>query len=82
MYGVGMDIGGAPLFDGTNFPCSKTLMTYHLQVKGLDIWRVTEEEMRSRLTNKEIQCDAMAKSVLLSSLCTDVFNHVYSHQYT
>ena len=53
-------------------------MTYCLQAKGLDVWRVTEEGMRPRVTNKEWQLDASVKSILLSSLCTNAFNRVYS----
>ena len=52
-------------------------MTCYLQARGLDVWRVTEEGIRPRITNMERQLDALAKSILLSSLNVDVFNRVY-----
>ena len=53
-------------------------MTCYLKAQELDIWRVTNKGMKPRITNKEKQLDALAKSTLLSSLCVDAFDHVYS----
>ena len=53
-------------------------MSCFLQVRCLDVWRVTEEGTRPRITNKERQLDTLDKSILLSSICVDPFNHVYS----
>ena len=43
MSGEGMSTDRAPFFDGTGFPQWKVLMQAHLQARGLDVWRVTEE---------------------------------------
>ena len=59
-------------------PVGKFLMLCYLQARGLDVWRVTEDGMKPRVTNKERQLDALAKSILLSSLNVDAFNRVYS----
>ena len=76
MSGEGMSTDRAPFFDGTGFPRWKVLMQAHLQARGLDVWRVTEVGMKNE--NKvERQYDAIAKSILLSSLCDSVFNHVF-----
>ena len=53
-------------------------MSCYVQVRGLDIWRVTEEGMKPRITNNERQLDGLAKSILLSSICIDAFNRIYS----
>ena len=53
-------------------------MSCYLQARGLDVWRVTEEGMKSRITNKERQLDTLVKSNILSSLNVDTFNRVYS----
>ena len=52
-------------------------MQAHLQARGLDVWRVTELGKKNE-TKAERQYDAIAKSILLSSLCDSVFNRVYA----
>ncbi|XP_039841623.1 histone-lysine N-methyltransferase, H3 lysine-4 specific-like [Panicum virgatum] len=59
------------------FPQWKVLMEAHLQAKGLDVWRVTNEGKRNK-NKSEKQHDAIAKSTLLSSLCDSVFNRVFN----
>ena len=51
-------------------------MQAHLQARGLDVWRVTDLGKKNE-TKAERQYDAIAKSILLSSLCDSVFNRVY-----
>lgn len=77
MSGEGMSTDRAPFFDGTGFPRWKVLMEAHLQARGLDVWCVTKEGTRSN-TSRERQFDAIAKSILLSSLCDSVFNRVFA----
>ncbi|WVZ64220.1 hypothetical protein U9M48_013780 [Paspalum notatum var. saurae] len=72
-----MSTDRAPFFDGKGFPLWKVLMEAHLQARGLDVWRVMKEGMRSN-TARERQFDAIAKSTLLSSLCDDMFNRVFA----
>ena len=52
-------------------------MQAHLQATGLNIWRVVSEGTKSS-SQQERQYDATAKSIILSSLNENVFNHVYS----
>ena len=73
MSGEGLSTDRAPFFDGTRFPRWKVLMQAHLQARGLDVWRVTELGKNNE-TKAERQYDAIAKSILLSSLCDSVFN--------
>ena len=47
--------------------------------RGLDVWRVTELGKKNE-TKDERQYDAIAKSILLSSLCDSVFNHVFANE--
>jgi hypothetical protein len=50
---IGVDtLGLAPHFDGTGDPQWKDLMEAYLQVKDLDVWRVTDEGMKNS-TKKE-----------------------------
>ena len=79
MSGEGMSTDRAPFFDGTGFPRWKVLMQTHLQTRGLDVWRVTELGKKNE-TKAERQYDAIAKSILLSSLCDSVFNHVFANK--
>ena len=75
----GMSTDRAPFFDGTCFPRRKVLMQAHLQVRGLDVWRVTELDKKNE-TKAERQYDAIAKSILLSSLCDSVFNRIFANE--
>ena len=52
-------------------------MQSHLQAKGLNVWRVTSEGMKSK-SQQERQYDTTAKCIILSSLNENVFNRVYS----
>ena len=52
-------------------------MQAHLQAQGLDVWRVTELGKKNE-TKAEKQYDAIAKSILLSSLCDSVFNRIFA----
>ena len=79
MSGEGMSTDRAPFFDGTGFPRWKVLMQAHLQARGLDVWRVTEVGMKNE-NKAERQYDAIAKSILLSSLCDSVFNRVFANE--
>ena len=54
-------------------------MQAHLQARGLDVWRVTELGKKNE-TKAERQYDAIAKSILLSSLCDSVFNRVFANK--
>ena len=74
-----MSTDRAPFFDGTGFPRWKVLMQAHLQARGLDVWRVTEEGKKNE-NKAERQYDAIAKSILLSSLCDSVFNRVFANE--
>ena len=67
----------APRFDGTGFQHSKVLMQTHLQVTGLNIWRVVSEGVKNN-GQQEKQYDVTAKCIILSSLSDNVFNRVYS----
>ena len=79
MSGEGMSTDRAPFFDGMGFPRWKVLMQAHLQARGLDVWRVTEEGKKNE-NKAERQYDAIAKSILLSSLCDSVFNRVFANE--
>ena len=70
-------LGPPPHFDGTGFQRWKILMQSHLQAKGLNVWRVTSEGMKSK-SQQERQYDTTAKCIILSSLNENVFNRVYS----
>ena len=52
-------------------------MEFHLQAKGLNIWRVTSEGMKNKSQQKK-QFDAIAKCVILSSFKDNMFNHVFA----
>jgi hypothetical protein len=67
----------SPNFDSTGYPRWKILMEAYLQVKDLDVWRVTDEGMKNG-TIKEKQFDVIAKSIILSSLDVVVFNRVFT----
>ena len=47
-------------------------MEAHLQAKGLNVWRVTSEGVKSN-SQQERQYDATAKCAILSSLSNTVF---------
>ena len=53
------------------------LMESHIQAKGLNVWRVTSEGMKSK-GQQEKQFDAIAKCVILSSLDNKIFNRVFA----
>ena len=69
----------APQFDGTGFQYWKVLIEAHLQATSLNVWRVVSEGTKSN-SQQERQYDATAKSIILSSLNENVFNHVYSYE--
>ena len=50
-------------------------MQSHLQAKGLNVWRVTSEGVKSK-SQQERQYDAIAKCAILSSLDDNVFKRV------
>ena len=52
-------------------------MQSHLQAKGLNIWRVTSEGVKSK-SQQEKQNDVIAKSIILYSLSDSVFNGMFS----
>ena len=52
-------------------------MQAHLQATGLEVWNVVSEGVKFK-TLKEKQNDVIAKSIILSFLSDNVFNHVYS----
>src|SRR6185437_11636903 len=79
MSGEGMSTDRAPFSGGTGFSRWKVLMQVHLQARGLDVWRVTELVMKNE-NKAERQYDAIAKSILLSSLCDSVFNRVFANE--
>ena len=64
-----------PHFDGTGFQQWKILMQSHLQAKGLNLWRVTSEGVKSN-SQQERQYDAIAQCDILSSLGDTIFNCV------
>ena len=66
-----------PRFDGTGFQRWKILMQAHLQVTGLNIWRVVSEGVKNT-TQQEKQNDVIVKIIILSSLSDNVFNRIYS----
>ena len=70
-------LGPPPRFDGTSFQRWKILMESHLQVKGLNVWRVTSEGTK-RYSQQEKQYDAIAKCAILNSLGENVFNRVFA----
>ena len=54
-------------------------MQSHLQAKGLNVWRVTSEGVKSNSQQKR-QYDAIAKCAILSSLGDTIFNRVFACQ--
>ena len=52
-------------------------MQSHLQAKGLNVWRVTNEGTKSN-SQQEKQYDAIAKYTILNSLGENVFNRVFA----
>ena len=70
-------LGPPPHFDGTNFQRWKILMQSHLQAKGLNVWRVTSEGVKSN-SQQDRQYDAIAKCAILSSLGDNMFNRVFA----
>ena len=52
-------------------------MQSHLQATGLNVWRVVSEGIKNN-GQQEKQYDVTAKYIILSSLCANVFNRVYS----
>ena len=52
-------------------------MQSHLHAKGLNVWRVTSEGVKSN-SQQESQYDAIAKCAILSSLGDTVFNCVFA----
>ena len=51
-------------------------MQSHLQAKGLNVWRVTNDGMKNN-GQQQKQFDAIAKCVILSSLEDKIFNRVF-----
>ena len=56
-------------------------MQAHLQATGLNVWRVVSEGVKNN-GQQEKQHDVTAKCIILSSLCDNVFNRVYSCENT
>ena len=52
-------------------------MQSHLQAKGLNVWRVTSEGVKSN-SQQERQYDAIAKYAILTSLGDTIFNRVFA----
>jgi hypothetical protein len=59
-------LGLAPHFGGTGYPRWKVLMEAYLQVKDLDVWRVTDEAMKNGTEMNRISADRNP------TLCTSV----------
>ena len=70
-------LGPPPRFDGTGFQRWKILMQSHLQAKGLNVWGVTSEGVKSN-SQQDRQYDAIAKCAILSSLGDIMFNRVFA----
>ena len=66
-----------PRFDCTGFQHWKVLMEAHLQATDLNVWRVISVGTKNN-SQQDRQYGATAKSIILSSLNKNVFNHVYS----
>ena len=64
-------------FDGMGSQRWTVLMQAHLQATGLEVWNIVNEGIKFK-TLKEKQNDVIAKSIILSSLSHNVFNHIYS----
>jgi hypothetical protein len=69
-------LGMAPRFDDTGLQRWKVLMQAFLQARGLNVWRVVSEGMKND-GHQERQYDVIAKSIILSSICDNVFNRVF-----
>ena len=54
-------------------------MQSHLQVTGLNIWKVASEGIKNN-GHQEKQHDVTAKCIILPSLSDNVFNRVYSYE--
>ena len=67
----------APRFDGTGFQWWKVLIQAHLQATELNVQRVVSEGIKNN-GQQEKQHDVTAKCIILSSLCDNWFNRVYS----
>jgi len=52
-------------------------MQSQLQAKGLNVWRVTSEGMKSN-SQQEKQHNAIAKCAILNSLGENIFNRVFA----
>ena len=84
MSGEGVNVGRAPLFDGTNYSYWKVRMGCFLEAMSLDVWRVVEYGFaapRNPLAPtdvevKNLQFNAQAKNALFGSLSLEVFNRV------
>ena len=70
-------LGPPPCFDGMSFQRWKILMQSHLQAKGLNVWRVTSEGVKSN-SQQERQYNAIAKCAILSSFGDTMFNRVFA----
>jgi len=70
---------GPPRFDGTGFQRWKILMQSYLNAKGLNVWRVTSEGMKTN-SQQEKQHDAIAKCAILNSLGENIFNRVFAFE--
>ena len=57
-------------------------MQAHLQATGLNVWRVVSDGMKKNGGQQEKQYDVTAKCIILSSLCDNVFNCVYTCENT
>ena len=54
-------------------------MQSHLQVKWLNVWRVTSEGMKGK-SQQERQYGAIVKCAILNSFGDNVFNRVFAYE--
>ena len=68
LLGEGMDSRGPPpRFDGTGFQRWKILMQSHLQVKGLNVWRVTSEGTKSNSQQEKLSDEKNKKKLTIKN---------------
>ena len=70
-------LGMAPWLDDVDFQRWKVLIEVYLQARGLNVWRLMSDGTRHD-NHKERQYDIIAKSIILSFLCENVFNCVFA----
>lgn len=65
----------APHFGGTSIHQWKVYIGAYLQARVINLWRVVSEGIKHK-GSQEKQYDVIAKSIILSSLSENIFNHV------